>query len=130
MKKDFELEFGSVIIYENYAIVIVNEGISFRIKENEVLTTLLRDIFKDNYFTLISYRIFSFSVDPIVYYQLSKLDALIGICVVSQDESNLSIVEFEKSFYQKEFKLLSSIDEAKNWAEELSDSCRLNYSNS
>ncbi len=127
MENDLELDFGSLITFDNYVILVVNEGVSYRTKENKILMEILKDIYKDNNFTIISYRMFSFSVDPIVYYQLSKLNSLIGICVVSEDESNIGTAEFEKSFYQKEFKLQNSIEEAKKWAEKLNETYRLDY---
>jgi hypothetical protein len=116
MKKDYELEFGSIFIYDVYAILVINEDVSFRSAENKILIKILNNHFKSTSFTLISYRIFRFDVDPIVYYQLDKIDNLKAVCVVSEDTNEIQNFAFEKTFCHKEFKFFSNIDGAKNWA--------------
>lgn len=118
MTKEYELEFGSVFIYDNFAVLVINEDVSFRKDENLVVTKIILQHFKKKPFVLISYRLFHFTVDPIVYYETNKIKNLIGICVVSESTNGITSLSFEKSFFNKEFKFFSNLDGAKNWAQE------------
>ncbi|MCV6629424.1 MAG: hypothetical protein OIF50_06145 [Flavobacteriaceae bacterium] len=118
MKEEYELKFGNIFIYNTYAVLVINEEVCFRHDENSIVIQILEKHFSERPFVLISYRLFHFTVDPIVYYETNKIKNLVGICVVSETTNAITSLSFEKSFFNKEFKFFNNLDGAKNWAQD------------
>jgi len=115
MSVAISLPFGNVDIFEEYIIAIMNEGITLEPKHNEVLESIAEKYFKNKYFGYITHRIHSYSVDPRIYMETSKIDNLVAFAVVSEKEINLTNAQIEELFLQKPFKAFKKVDQAVEW---------------
>lgn len=110
-------EFGVLEIYENYVKAIMFEGVTVKPKHNKVLQKIADTYFKDKNFAYISHRINSYSVNPRVYIETSKISNLKALAFVSKDPLHLSNLEIEKLFSNKPFASFKEIKEAIQWIE-------------
>ncbi|NER11889.1 hypothetical protein GWK08_00415 [Leptobacterium flavescens] len=124
MEKVYSLNFGNLIFYENYVVSIVNEGVEFKKEENDVLLQIARKHFGNIPYGFISYRMYSYSVDPMVYKESSQEENIKAIAIVSSKEVNNLSFEIEKLFFSKELQHFEQLDEAVNWIKNILDSYR------
>ena len=73
MLKSLKYPFCTIDIYSNYIISRINEGFHLTPDKNRVLEDIANDYFKDKPFVYITHRINSYSVDPSIYLQTSKV---------------------------------------------------------
>ncbi|WP_431134938.1 hypothetical protein [Psychroserpens mesophilus] len=110
-------DFCTMHIYDNYMIVVINEGVTVTPNHNSVLLNVADTYYKNTRFVYITHRLYSYAVDPAVYKETSKIDNLAGFCVVSSDYKAKRNAEIEKLFLNKPFEILDTIDEAITWAD-------------
>ncbi|WP_040279758.1 hypothetical protein [Psychroserpens damuponensis] len=117
MTNKITLDFCEIHIYEYYMIVTMNTGITVTAHHNNSLKEIANIHFKNRPFVYITHRINSYSVDPAVYKETSKINNLIGICVVSNSYIAKSTAQIEKLFLNnKPFEIFSDLDKAIEWA--------------
>lgn len=109
------LPFGSVEIYEEYIIAVMDEGITLEPKHNEVLVSIADKYFKNKTFAYITHRIHSYSIDPRIYMETSKIENLVAFAIVSEKQINLTNAQIEELFLRKPFKAFKKVDQAINW---------------
>ena len=85
-------------------------------KHNKVLVDIAESHFKAKPFVYITHRINSYSVDPKIYYETSKISNLAGFAVVSDKYKAKSNAMVEKMFFSKPFEIFGDLAEAKRWA--------------
>jgi hypothetical protein len=119
MRESLTLDFCNVSIYDNYMVVVINEGVTVLLKHNNILAELAKDYFENKPFVYITHRLNSYSVDPNIYIETSKIDNLRGFAVVSKDYKARSNAEVEKMFLSKPFGIFSELEEAYEWANEM-----------
>jgi len=112
-------DFCEIEIYKDHIVVIINEGISLTPEKNDVLLGIASKYFKNKNFGYITYRINSYSVDPRIYTETSKIENLVSFAVVSENKIALSNTQIEKLFYKKPFKQFSVLEEAIVWVKEV-----------
>lgn len=111
--------FGELSFHEHYMIAVMNEGITVSIELNAELYDLARNHFGSKNFVYITHRKNSYSVDPNIYFETSKIKNLIGFAVVLGDSVIIDNTDFERSFISIPFKAFNSLDDAKVWADGL-----------
>ncbi|MEH6535580.1 MAG: hypothetical protein V7719_04260 [Psychroserpens sp.] len=116
MTDKITLDFCEIHIYENYMVVTVNTGVNITPVHNEVLTRVADTYFKNKPFVYITHRINSYSVDPTVYKETSKISNLVGFCVVSKNYMAKSAAQIEKLFLSKPFEIFDTLTDAIAWA--------------
>ncbi len=121
MIKTLNFEFGEVRIFQNFVVVVMNEGITVKPEYNKDLVDIAYKYFKSKLFGYITYRKNSYAVDPMIYIETSKIENLVAFAVVSSEGLNVSNIEIEKRFFTKPFQHFSNLDDAKNWINELTD---------
>lgn len=120
MFKTLYYDFGNITVFSKFVIVVMNEGVNVIPEYNDALVKLADKYFQNRYFGYITYRRNSYSVNPLVYIETSKIDKLVGIAVVCpKDGLTLENAKLEKQFVSKPFDEFISLDEAKNWILEL-----------
>ena len=110
--------FCEVEVYNDYIVVIMNEGISLTPEKNDVLLGIASKYFINKNFGYITHRIHSYSVDPRIYTETSKIENLVSFAVVSDNKLALSNAQIEKLFYKKPFKQFINIEDAIKWVKE------------
>ena len=114
-------DFADIHIYGSYMIVIMNEGVHITPEHNQVLINITDTYYKNKKFVYITHRINSYSVDPKVYIETSKIENLAGFCVVSKNHKALANAEIEKLFLNKPVEVFTTLDDAKLWAKQILD---------
>jgi hypothetical protein len=112
-------EFGVLEIHDSYVKAIMFEGITVKPIHNKVLIAIAQKYFPNKKFGYITHRLNSYSVDPRVYIDTSKIKNLVAFAVVSKDPMNLSNTEVEKLFLKKPFRAFKKMEEAITWVEEI-----------
>ncbi|PHS63946.1 MAG: hypothetical protein COB12_08790 [Flavobacterium sp.] len=115
MKTLLKYDFCEIEIYNDFIITVMNEGILLTPDKNEVLLEIAVDYFKNKKFGYITNRIHSYSVDPRIYTETSKIKNLVSFAVVSDNKIALSNTQIEKLFYKKPFKQFIDLQDAIIW---------------
>ncbi|MCF6307781.1 MAG: hypothetical protein L3J09_07480 [Flavobacteriaceae bacterium] len=115
MKTLLKYDFCEIEVYNDYIIAIMNEGISLTPDKNDVLLGISSKYFKNKDFGYITHRINSYSVDPRIYTETSKIENLVSFAVVSNNKLALSNAQIEKLFYKKPFKQFINLEDAISW---------------
>lgn len=111
-----KFDFCEMHIYDNYLIVVMNEGITVTPDQNQVLLNVAETYFKNKDFVYITNRLHSYSVNPSIYFETSKIKNLIGFAVVSKDYKAKSNAEVEKLFLKQPFEIFNTLEQAVDWA--------------
>ncbi|EGV42034.2 hypothetical protein BZARG_2671 [Bizionia argentinensis JUB59] len=111
--------FGEISFHENYMIAVMNEGLSISLILNNELYGIARNHFKLKDFVYITHRKNSYSVDPNIYFEMSKIKNLIGFAVVLGDTIQIDNTDFERSFISIPFKAFNALEDATDWANDL-----------
>ncbi len=93
----------------------MKEGVTISPEHNKTLLDLVEKHFENQVFVYITHRIHSYSINPTVYFETSKIPNLIGFCVVSDNPLQKNLTEIEKNFFNKEFKHFNSMEMALRW---------------
>jgi len=88
-------------------------------KHNDLLIKVADTYFKNKPFVYITHRINSYSVDPKVYHETSKIKNLKGCAVVSSLYQATINVQIEKMFFSKPFESFETLEAAFQWADTL-----------
>ena len=119
MLKKFDLGFTLAEVHDDYIQNTIEEGYHVTSEDNNILIEFVKEYFKDKPFVYIANRVNSYSVDPTVYLETSKIKNLIGLAVVSSNSKQKRLTEFEKAFYKKDLKYFNTIEEALTWKDSL-----------
>ncbi|MCK0109845.1 hypothetical protein MWU58_11115 [Flavobacteriaceae bacterium S0825] len=119
MLKSLKYPFCTIDIYSNYVISRINEGFHLTPDKNRVLEEIVNDYFKDKPFVYITHRINSYSVDPSIYLQTSKVKNLAGMAVVAEAPLSKGNAEVEKLFLKKPFEIFTDLNDAIEWVKSL-----------
>ena len=118
MRTLLNYEFCEVEVYNNYIVVVMHEGINLTPKKNEVLLNIAIKYFKNTPFGYITHRIHSYSVDPSIYFETSKIENLVAFAVVSSKQINITNSKLEKIFYKNPFQHFIELEDAISWIKE------------
>ncbi|WP_405224862.1 hypothetical protein [Dokdonia sp. Asnod1-B02] len=97
----------------------MNEGITVSPNLNDILLAVAEIYYSDREFVYITHRINSYSIDPIVYIETSKIKNLKGFIAVCPNKSLIESFRIEKLFFEKPFAVYQTLDEALAYKEEL-----------
>ncbi len=119
MITSYTLDFCDLDVYDDYVISRIHEGVVTKPEMLKVFLKLMYVHYKNKPFVYVSHRIHSFSINPAIHAQSSKIPNLLGIAVVSTDPMQNEQIKMEKLFFKKEFELFQTIDEALIWKDEI-----------
>lgn len=95
MRAAVKYDFCEFSIFDNFIIAVMNDGVTVLPEHNLILVELSEKHFKNRPFAYITNRINSYSVDPKVFNETSKIENLIAFAVVSQTDVRIAIASFE-----------------------------------
>ena len=119
MIKALMLEFCNVKIYDNYMVVVMNEGVHITPKHNIILVEIVETYYKNKPFVYITHRKNAYSVDPAVYFETSKIKNLVGFAIVAEIAVSKGNALIEKLFSEQPFEIFYDMNDAKKWAEHI-----------
>lgn len=105
-----------MVFYENYVICTVNEGEAFTQEKSDLQNSVIIDHYHDIPFVYITHRIHSYSVDPTICFESSKIETLARFVVVSGNISSVKNAICEKMFLDKPFEIFEDIEDVILWA--------------
>ena len=119
MPETLKYYFCDVTIYDNFMVVVIKKGEHITPDHNKVLVDIVNRYFKNKSFVYITHRKNSYSVDPAIYFETSKIENLCGFAVVAEVPVSKGNAEIEKLFLNKPFEIFSNLDEAILWANDV-----------
>ncbi len=119
MKETLSFDFCDMSIYSNYLVVVMKEGVNITPDHNIVLLEVTKNHFSDRPFVYITHRINSYSVDPKIYFETSKIENLKGFAVVSSNYKAKVNAQIEQMFFNKPFEIFTKLEDAFTWADNL-----------
>ncbi len=119
MIKSLKYPFCTIDVYSTYVISRINEGFHLTPDKNKILEDIANEYFYKKPFAYITHRANSYSVDPAIYLQTSKINNLIGMAVVAEVPLAKGNAQIEKLFINKPFEIFEDLDEAIKWAKSL-----------
>lgn len=119
MKETLTFDFCDMSIYDNYLVVVIKEGVNITPVHNSVLVEVTKNHFTDKPFVYITHRINSYSVDPKIYFETSKIENLKGFAVVSSNYQAKINAKVEELFFNKPFEIFTNLEDAFIWADQL-----------
>ncbi|PQJ21419.1 hypothetical protein [Nonlabens xylanidelens] len=114
--KHYDIGYADIFIFKLYLIVQVKEGYSVEVDDIDIFHALIENHFSDQKFIYISNRVYSYSVNPLIYPKVAAVENLIGMAVVADNGIKIKTASFEKNFLSKPFIICSTLDEAIIWA--------------
>lgn len=114
-----QLTYVEVRIFRHFIITVMKEGITVIPEYNADLRDIAETYFADRPFGYITLRKYSYSVDPLVYLETSKISNLVAFAVVATEGIKGSNVQIEKLFLQQPFKHFRSLKNAEKWVLEM-----------
>jgi len=116
-----ELDFCTLDFFDGYVISYINEGEIVNFDKSNIITKTAVEFYGTSKFVYITNRVNSYSVDPSVYFNISKIETLVGFAVVSKDYTAKSNAEIEKLFLNKPMEVFDVIEDAITWAKSVLD---------
>lgn len=113
--QEYQLDFGTVQVYENYIVTSFDEGITVTLERAYQIIGISEIHFRDTKFGFISLRKNSYAVDPTVYDYFRQMDNLKAFAIVSLKEIDMHNFKIEKMFYKKEMKFFIEYENAVIW---------------
>lgn len=113
--QEYQLDFGTVQVYEDYIVTNFNEGITVTLERAYQIIGISEIHFRVKKFGFISLRKNSYAVDPTVYDYFRQMDNLKAFAIVSLKEIDMHNFKIEKMFYKKEMKFFIEYENAVTW---------------
>ncbi|RAJ16215.1 hypothetical protein [Olleya aquimaris] len=113
-----ELSFCTLLAKDHILIAEINEGVNLDKKLSDEIIYFSSVAFNNKPFVYITNRINSYSVDPTIYKDVSKIDLLKGFAVVSKTLSARN-AEIERLFLKKPFEIFRELNKAELWAKSI-----------
>ncbi len=122
MDTTIKLTFCTLQVCTKYKVVIgtINEGVHLTPELSQTIVLTVFKILGNCPAVYITNRINSYSIDPILYNNISKIKNIIGFGVVCQKTRKAEIAQIEKLFYKDDkFKLFQTADSAVSWGKQI-----------
>ena len=103
-------------IFRNFLINQIRSGNNVTKEHNEKLEGIIKQYYEERPMVYISNRVYSYSVDPILYVHTSKITNIRAIAIVTESQIATMNAEFESKFYDKPFKVFSELADAIKWS--------------
>lgn len=109
-------DFCILKFYDNYVISIINEGVVVSKEISDKISKAAINYYQGKPFVYITHRMHSYSVDPNIYKDVSKIKNLAGFVVVSDSKTSIKSALLEKIFLNKPFQIFSNLEDGILWA--------------
>jgi hypothetical protein len=120
--KTEKYDFGTFKIGDHFIVGVMKEGADIQLDVVSKLIDIAHEQFNGEQWAYISNRVNSYSLQPLVHFELSKVEKnMIAFAVVTDKEIHIKNAELEKSFSggQYEFECFANIENAIDWVTNL-----------
>lgn len=108
-------EFAEIEIYEDYLVSTFKEGLVFNHEHLEWFFQLTKDFYPNKQFGYISNRMHDYAINPVIYHTVSLKENILAVAIVCHNKERKEMALFEKTFYDKDFEVFSSVEDAVDW---------------
>ncbi|WP_290697670.1 hypothetical protein [Lacinutrix sp.] len=108
----YDLVFSEVFIFDDYIINQVKEGEEITPNHDQILSGIVTKHFKERELVYISNRIKNYSVDSLIYKAIERIPNLSAIIIITNQENNIKLAKYEKTFFSKPFIICKDLAEA------------------
>ena len=119
MRKEIIYKFGTITLYDNYLVTVINEGEHIVPEQSQLLADIAKEHYNNKPFVYITYRKYSYSVDPSIYLEVSKIKNLKGFAVIPEALVSKGNATVERMFLDKPFEIFETLEEAISWAKSM-----------
>lgn len=112
-------EIAEIEVYNSFIISTINEGVSFDYEELTWFSDLLKELYPNQKIGYIANRIHKYSVNPLIYFEKLHYEQVSAIAVICNNQEQVNMALYEKTFYKKEFEIFTEIETAINWINEV-----------
>lgn len=127
VQSSYELNFGTIYVYEYIVVSIINEGILLDAEKCDQISAIAQKYFKTTIpFAYLTLRVNSYSVDPTIYFRIRHLKNLKAFAIVSTKEIDYYNFKIEQFFFKNNIKIFYDKKTALSWINNRLDipSCR------
>lgn len=117
----YNLKDAEVFIFEDFIINQIKEGVTIEPKHNDILNDLIKKHFSGKNMVYVSNRAKSYSVNPLIYQETSKIPNLIAIAMIPKTDVMRKNAEFEKEFFPKPYEIFERLTDAIDWVGTIMD---------
>ena len=115
----YKLDYCEIFVLDDVIVKQIEEGQIISSNHIDELQRIIDKHFKNKNLVYLSNRTFSYSVDPLIYKEASKIENLKGIGIIVSNERRIKTALFEGKFYEKEFEVFENFDTAMSWVNSL-----------
>ncbi|MBQ4821257.1 hypothetical protein [Aquimarina sp. MMG016] len=115
MITSYNFDYCTAEIYEDYIVVIINEGITVVPEHISELNFVAQKHFENKFFVYITHRINSYAIDPMTYFESNKIPNLLGFAIVSSNNRQKKQSKIEKVFTNKALQHFDTMEDALTW---------------
>ncbi|MEH6536221.1 MAG: hypothetical protein V7719_07510 [Psychroserpens sp.] len=119
MFRYYDIGHAEVFIFDDFLIKQVREGAIVDQEETEEFKIILKEHFNEKNMAYISNRVFSYSVNPLVYKEAEKIPNLVAIAVIPSNEKTRASAKYESQFYDRPFGIFDNLSEAIEWVQKI-----------
>lgn len=109
-------EESEIFIFDEFIINQIREGIVIEPKHNDVLNEIIQKYFSGKNMVYISNRMRSYSVNPLIYNETTKIPNLLAIALIPKTPTMRISAKYEREFYGKPYEIFDSLTAAIGWA--------------
>lgn len=110
-----DLGIGMLELYDCFAIGYINPNIDFSDSERKIFLDACLAHFREKPFGYISVRNNAYSINPIIYINLNKVENLKAFAIVAFSEIGKGNAKIEGQFFKNAFKIFDNKKEAIVW---------------
>jgi hypothetical protein len=111
----YDIGHAEVFIFDDFLIKQVREGELVDQEKVDEFKLILKTHFDGKNMAYISNRVFSYSVNPLVYKQAEKIPNLVAIAVIPANKKIHASATFENQFYDRPFGIFENLSDAIQW---------------
>ena len=115
----YDLEYVEVFVFETFIITQIRESFILQPEHNQQLREIILKHFASKNLVYIANRVNAYNVSPMTYMETSKIENLLGMCIVTIEGLAQETAHFESKFYSKKFHVTDNLLEAMVWSDEL-----------
>ena len=115
-------DFGTLTVGDHFIVGEMKEGTDIQLDIVSKLIDIAHERFNGERWAYISNRVNSYSLQPLVHFELSKVEKdMIAFAVVTDKELHIKNAELEKSYAggRYEFECFANIENAIDWVTKL-----------
>lgn len=115
----FDIGHAEVFIFDDFLIKQVKEGADINHNQTEEFKTILKEHFNGKNMAYISNRVFSYSVNPLIYKEAEKISNLVAIAIIPDNHKMRANAEYERQFYDRPFGIFNNLSDAIQWVHKI-----------